>query len=151
MASLGPNASSGGGSRRGRRFLNAEINMVPFIDVMLVLLVVFMITAPLLVQGEDVELPQTRSGALASTQDQPLTLTILADGTIRLQQTDVPKDELAAKLLAITDAGYEEQIFIRADANTPYGDVIGVVADIRAVGFNRLAFVTEPIDLEEAR
>ncbi|MCL4134340.1 UNVERIFIED_CONTAM: hypothetical protein GTU68_058951 [Idotea baltica] len=111
---------------------------------MLVLLIVFMITAPMLVRGEDVSLPKTKSGPLATTQNgPPLSVTVRSDGNVVIQNTQIPLDELGAKLTAILQEGYEEQIFIRADENVPYGRVMEVTAEVRAVGYTRLAFVTE--------
>ncbi|KCZ92304.1 ExbD/TolR family protein [Hyphomonas johnsonii] len=136
--------SGGKGGRRGRRALNAEINVTPFVDVMLVLLIVFMITAPLLVRGEDVALPKTRSGPIKTEpNDAPLAITVQADGTIFVQNTEVSIDELGAKLAAIIGEGYEQQMYLRADASVPYGRIMDVTAEVRAAGYTRLAFVTE--------
>ena len=132
------------GGRRGRRALNAEINVTPFVDVMLVLLIVFMITAPLLVRGEDVALPKTRSGPIKTEpNDAPLAITVKADGTIYIQNTEVTIDELGAKLRAIIGEGYEQQMYLRADESVPYGRVMEVTSEVRASGYTRLAFVTE--------
>jgi|TARA_R110002020_G_scaffold399971_1_gene609929 biopolymer transport protein TolR len=136
--------SGGKGGRRGRRSLNAEINVTPFVDVMLVLLIVFMITAPLLVRGEDVALPKTRSGPIKTEpNDAPLAITVKADGTIYVQNTEVTVDELGAKLAAIIGEGYEQQMYLRADEATPYGRIMEVTSEVRAAGYTRLAFVTE--------
>jgi biopolymer transport protein TolR len=136
--------SGGKGGRRGRRSLNAEINVTPFVDVMLVLLIVFLITAPLLVRGEDVALPKTRSGPIKTEpNDAPLAITVKADGTIYVQNTEVTVDELGAKLAAIIGEGYEQQMYLRADEATPYGRIMEVTSEVRAAGYTRLAFVTE--------
>ncbi|KCZ57569.1 ExbD/TolR family protein [Hyphomonas chukchiensis] len=136
--------SGGKGGRRGRRSLNAEINVTPFVDVMLVLLIVFMITAPLLVRGEDVALPKTRSGPIKTEpNDAPLAITVKADGTIYVQNTEVSVEELGAKLAAIIGEGYEQQMYLRADAAVPYGRIMEVTSEVRAAGYTRLAFVTE--------
>ena len=136
--------SGGKGGRRGRRALNAEINVTPFVDVMLVLLIVFMITAPLLVRGEEVALPKTRSGPIKTEpNDAPLAITVKADGTIYVQNTEVSVDELGAKLAAIIGEGYEQQMYLRADEATPYGRIMEVTSEVREAGYTRLAFVTE--------
>lgn len=136
--------SGGSGGRRGRRALNAEINVTPFVDVMLVLLIVFMITAPLLVRGEDVSLPKTKSGPLQQeTQGQPLAVSIRADGKVFIQSTEIEVSELGPKLTAILGEGFDQQIFMRADENVSYGRVMDVTAEIKAVGYTRLAWVTE--------
>jgi biopolymer transport protein TolR len=121
----------------------ASINVTPFVDVMLVLLIVFMVAAPLLQVGVPVELPQTVARPLASVAD-PLTVTVRADGSIFVQETRVEPEALAAKLEAIAAAGYEQRIFIRADAGAAYGDVATVMADISTAGFRNLALVTDP-------
>lgn len=127
-----------------RRFSpKAEINVTPFVDVMLVLLIVFMITAPLLVRGEEVNLPRTDSQALPAPTDQPLSVTLRADGRLFIQQTEIPREELVAKLVAITGEGYEQLIYIRADESSSHGDVMDVTARIRNAGFTRVAFVTD--------
>jgi len=136
--------SGGKGGRRGRRALNAEINVTPFVDVMLVLLIVFMITAPLLVRGEDVALPKTVSGPIKTEpNDAPLAITVKADGSIFIQNTEVTVDELSAKLAAIIGEGYEQQMYLRADESVPYGRIMEVTSEVRAAGYTRLAFVTE--------
>lgn len=137
---LGSGASGG---RRGRRALNAEINVTPFVDVMLVLLIVFMITAPLLVRGEEVALPKTKSGPIVQEDDAPLSITIKADGTVFVQSTQIALNELGPKLDAITKQGYDKKIFVRGDGQLEYDRLMEVVAEVRSVGYTRLAFVTE--------
>ena len=130
---------------RGRRALNAEINVTPFVDVMLVLLIVFIISAPLLVRGEEVALPKTQSGQLEATNNQPLTITVTADGTIFLNEgNEVSLDELVPRLNAITGEGYEELIYIRGDENATHGSMMMVTSAIRGAGFTRIAYVTDP-------
>ncbi len=133
------------GRRRTRRKQGpvASINVTPFVDVMLVLLIVFMVAAPLLQVGVPVELPRTAARPLASLAD-PLTVTVRADGAIFVQETQVEPEDLAAKLEAIAAAGYEQRIFIRADSGASYGDVATVMADISTAGFRNLALVTDP-------
>ncbi len=136
--------SGGSGGRRGRRSLNAEINVTPFVDVMLVLLIVFIITAPLLVRGEEVSLPKTVSKPLTSdAQEPPLAITIRKDGTIYIQKTEITLDELGPKLNAILGEGYAQQIYIRGDEETDLGRALELIAEIKAVGYTRVAFVTE--------
>ena len=142
-ASLG---SSGGGGRRGRRGSRlqpmSEINVTPLVDVMLVLLIVFMVAAPLLTVGVPVDLPQTRSEPLQG-DDEPLTITVQGDGTVYLQETIVEPEELVARLLAIGENGYEERIYVRADTEVEYGEVMKVMGRISAAAFSRVGLVTE--------
>lgn len=129
---------------RGRRVMNAEINVTPFVDVMLVLLIVFIISAPMLIPGEEVNLPRTDSPPLEASNDQPLTITLTTDGRIILnRENEVTLDELTSRLAGIAGEGYEELVYIRADESLPYGDVMQVMSRVRAVGFTRVAFQTE--------
>jgi biopolymer transport protein TolR len=143
-ASLGSNGGSGRrGSRRGSRMQPmSEINVTPLVDVMLVLLIVFMVAAPLLTVGVPVDLPQTRSEPLQG-DDEPLTITVQGDGTVYLQETVVEPEELVARLLAIGENGYEERIYVRADAAVDYGQVMKVMGRISSAGFSRVGLVTE--------
>ncbi len=134
----------GGEGKRGRRSFDSNINVTPLVDVMLVLLIVFMITAPLLVRGEEVSLPKTSSGNIAASQDQPLSVTLDAEGRIFIQQTEIPLEELATKLVAITGEGYEDMVYLRGDESVPHGRVMQVVAEVRGAGYRRIAFVTDP-------
>ena len=136
--------SGGSGGRRGRRSLNAEINVTPFVDVMLVLLIVFMITAPLLVRGEDVNLPKTKSGPIQTDpNDAPLAITIKANGDIFIQTTKVDLENLGPQVQAIIGEGYDKPVYVRGDEATPYGDIMEVMAEIKAAGYTRVALVTE--------
>lgn len=136
--------SGGKGGRRGRRALNAEINVTPFVDVMLVLLIVFMITAQAMLRGEDINLPKTASGPLdASTNDAPLAITVNKSGDIFVQNTEVKLDELGPKLVAIIGEGYDKPMYLRADETVPYGRIMEVTAEIRGAGYTRLSFITE--------
>lgn len=137
--------SGGSGRGRARWKPKAEINVTPFVDVMLVLLIVFMITAPLLTVGVPVELPRTEARNLPAGEE-PLTITINADGTVFLQETEVALQELAPRLRAIAGTGYDARIYIRADNGAPYGDVARVMANINAAGFTNLGLVTDPIE-----
>ena len=132
---------------RGRRDLNAEINVTPFVDVMLVLLIVFMVTAPLLVRGEEVTLPKTSSQQLPAVSNQPLSITVTAQGRIYLnneRENEVEIGDLGPKLRQITGAGYEQLVYVRADETTPHGLVMDVTARVRNAGYSRIAFVTDP-------
>jgi biopolymer transport protein TolR len=137
--------SGGSGRGRARWKPKAEINVTPFVDVMLVLLIVFMITAPLLTVGVPVDLPETEARNLPSGEE-PLTITITGDGGIFLQETEVELTELAPRLRAIAGTGYDARIYIRADNAAAYGEVARVMANINAAGFTNLGLVTDPIE-----
>ncbi len=123
----------------------AEINIVPYVDVMLVLLIVFMVAAPLLTVGVDVNLPDTEARAM-TTSEEPLTVTIQADGTIWLQETRVGFDELIPRLEAISRTGSQARVYIRADENVGYGEVMRVMARISAAGYANIGLVTDPLN-----
>ena len=125
----------------------SEINVTPFVDVMLVLLVVFMVTAPLLAVGVPVNLPDTKAPPLTASEE-PLTITIDSGGQIFLQETDIGLNELVPRLLAIAENGYEERIYIRADEAVDYGTVMVVMGHINAAGFTRLGLVNDPDQTE---
>ncbi|MFO1185293.1 MAG: protein TolR [Bauldia sp.] len=122
----------------------AEINVTPFVDVMLVLLIVFMISAPLLTSGVPVDLPETQAKPLSGTTE-PITISIDPRGRIFLQSTEIAETDLVAKLRAIAKAGVEERIFVRGDQTASYGTVMRVMGDLNAAGFNRIALVTIPV------
>jgi len=143
MAGSVSHQSRRGGSRRRRR-LNAEINVTPLVDVMLVLLIVFMVAAPLLSVGVPVELPKTDAKSLPSEQE-PITITVNAEGLIYIQDTEIALDALAPRLEAISTNGYNERIYLRADEDSDYGAVIKVMARVNAAGFSNLGLVTDPI------
>ncbi|PWE16418.1 protein TolR [Marinicauda salina] len=130
------------GSRRAWK-PKAEINVTPFVDVMLVLLIVFMVTAPLLTVGVEVELPDTEATAL-TTSEEPLTLTIRDDGAIYLQETEIAYEELVPRLRAIAGTGSDARIYIRADEGASYGDVMRVMARVSSAGYGNLGLVTDP-------
>ena len=119
-----------------------EINVTPFVDVMLVLLIVFMVTAPLLTVGVPLELPETR-GQQLQTNKEPLTISVNRAGKIFIQETEVRLDEIAPKLRAVAKAGYEEQIFIRGDKGIDYGTVMRVMGRIKSAGFTKVSLITE--------
>ncbi|WP_157016516.1 protein TolR [Mesorhizobium xinjiangense] len=142
--SIGQTGGRGGRGhrRRGRHHgLMAEINVTPFVDVMLVLLIIFMVAAPLLTVGVPIDLPETQAKALNS-DTQPITVSVNPQGQIFLQETEIPIDEVVAKLKAIARAGYEERIYVRGDRSADYGTVMRVMARISAAGFHNLGLVT---------
>ena len=131
-----------GRRRKGRRHAPmSEINVTPFVDVMLVLLIIFMVAAPLLTVGVPIDLPETQARALNS-ETQPITVSVNSEGLIYLQETEIPLEEVVPKLQAIAQAGYEERIYVRGDRNADYGTVMRVMARVSAAGFRNLGLVT---------
>jgi biopolymer transport protein TolR len=130
------------GSRRSYRRLNSEINVTPFVDVMLVLLIVFMVAAPLLTVGVPIELPETQARPMQGDSE-PLTVTVAASGKVFLQETEVTIDALVPKLEAIAQNGYEERIFVRGDKSVGYGEVMQVMGALNAAGFRKIGLVTD--------
>ncbi len=142
------NPSGGSYSRRRSRRRHqpmAEINVTPFVDVMLVLLIIFMVAAPLLTVGVPIELPKTKANELQGDKE-PLTITVNNDGKVFLQETEIQVDEIVAKLLAIAKGGYNERIYVRGDARVNYGIVMKVMGTISVAGFNRIGLVTQRED-----
>ena len=119
-----------------------EINVTPFVDVMLVLLIVFMVTAPLLTVGVPVDLPKTKAGQI-NADSTPLVVTMKADGSIFLQETAIEPDKLIPRLAAIAKANDEVRIFVRGDKAAAYGDVLVLMGRIQSAGFERVALVAE--------
>ena len=154
MAIGGGGAHSGVfGKRRHRRNpVMAEINVTPMVDVMLVLLIIFMVSAPLLTVGVPLDLPQTQAKTLDQDKE-PLTVSVNANGQVYLQNTEIAAEELVPKLKAITEArrGAEERIFVRGDRQIDYGTVMKVMGRISAAGFRRVALVTESEQQASAR
>jgi biopolymer transport protein TolR len=135
-----------GGRRRrrtGRAAPMAEINVTPFVDVMLVLLIIFMVAAPLLTVGVPVELPKTAAGALPTDQEEPLTVTITAEGSVQIQTTETARDELIPKLLAIAAERTSDRVFLRADGAVPYAQVMEIMGALNAGGFSNIGLVTD--------
>jgi biopolymer transport protein TolR len=136
------------GASRGRRggrvrgHTMSEINVTPFVDVMLVLLIVFMVTAPLLTVGVPVDLPQTRAKSLGEDRE-PLAVSIDNGGKIFLQNTPIALDDLVPKLMAISNNGYNQRIFVRGDKAVDYGKVMEVMGLLNAAGFTRIGLVTD--------
>lgn len=140
-----PAGGSGGRRRRGGRKHRpmSEINMTPFIDVMLVLLIIFMVAAPLLATGVPLDLPQTKAAAL-NVDKQPLMISLKPDGKLYLMDTAVTSDELVPRLAAVAKTGVEERIYVRADKTIAYGRVAEVMGMISAAGYKKIALVNEP-------
>jgi biopolymer transport protein TolR len=135
-----------GGNRRGRRSPMAEINVTPMVDVMLVLLIIFMVTAPLLVAGVKVDLPDSKAGALDQEQ-KPVQISLDAEGGLFIEDQPVPLDQLPARLAQIAASSKEEggpRIFLRADRSLDYGSVMRVMGEINASGLRRIAMVGTP-------
>jgi biopolymer transport protein TolR len=143
---MGMSIGSGGGGRRGRRRapVMAEINVTPMVDVMLVLLIIFMVSAPLLTVGVPLDLPQTKAKSLDQDQT-PLTVSVNLSGQVYLNDAEIPVDELISKLKAVTEArgGMDERIFVRGDRKVDYGTVMKVMGRLSEAGFRRVALVTE--------
>ena len=137
-------SSAGGGRRRARKPVMAEINVTPMVDVMLVLLIIFMVSAPLLTVGVPLDLPQTQAKSLDQDKN-PLTLSVNVKGQVYLNDTEIGLDELVTKLKAITETrgGVDERIFVRGDKKVDYGTVMKVMGRLSAAGFRRVALVTE--------
>ena len=139
---------AGGGAvgkrRHRRRRVMSEINVTPMVDVMLVLLIIFMVSAPLLTVGVPLDLPQTQAKSLDNDKE-PLTVSVNTKGEVFLQNTEIKVDELVAKLQAITQArgGNDERIYVRGDKKVDYGTVMRVMGRLSAAGFRRVALVTE--------
>jgi biopolymer transport protein TolR len=144
MGMSGAGASSGGARRGRRKAVMAEINVTPMVDVMLVLLIIFMVSAPLLTVGVPLDLPQTQAKSLEQDKT-PLQLSVDVRGKVFINDTEVAMADLIPKLKAITDArgGTDERIYMRADKKADYGTVARVMGQLSGAGFKRLALVTE--------
>jgi biopolymer transport protein TolR len=136
--------ATSGHRRRRRHGIMSEINVTPMVDVMLVLLIIFMVSAPLLTVGVPIDLPQSQAKSLEQDK-QPLTVSVNLQGEIFLQETKIPVDELVAKLKAITASrgGLAERIYVRGDRKVDYGTVMRVMGRLSSAGFRRVALVTE--------
>jgi biopolymer transport protein TolR len=141
---MGAKLGSSGSRRGGRRKLKpmGEINVTPFVDVMLVLLIVFMVTAPLLTVGLPVDLPTTKATQIADDQA-PLVITIKKDGAFALQNRDISEDELVPRLEAVAQNNPETRIFVRGDREVSYGEVVAVMGRIQEAGFSHVALITK--------
>ncbi len=141
-------SSGGGGGRRRRRSATrtqpmSEINVTPFVDVMLVLLIIFMVAAPLLTVGVPVNMPETAASALPTDQEEPLTVSIKADGSLAIQETDISDGDLIARLTAIATERDSDRIFLRADGANDWDRVATVMGALNAAGFSNIGLVTD--------
>ena len=133
------------GNNKGRRAVVAEINVTPLVDVMLVLLIIFMVTAPMMTQGLEVELPEATTKALRQ-QEEPLVVTITKEGEVSLKKEKMSSAALQERLRAMPPEVKKEGIYLRADKNVPYGVVTLTMADIHAAGFDKLGMITVPAE-----
>ncbi len=140
-ANLG-NTSKGGRGRGYRRNKFTEINVTPMVDVMLVLLIIFMVAAPMLTAGVEVDLPESKAQALPG-EDEPLTVTVQKDGSLFIQETKVTFEDFAPKLEAIAGANKDTRIFVRGDEAVNYGMIMKVVGEMNAAGFMKVALISE--------
>ena len=146
MASVIQKNQSGRRRRRrrgGHASAMSEINITPFVDVMLVLLIIFMVAAPLVTVGVPVELPETAASALPTEQEEPLTITLTADGLITVQETEISMDQLIPKLRAIAAERDSKMIYLRADGSLPYDSFAKVMGALNAGGFSNIGLVTD--------
>jgi biopolymer transport protein TolR len=132
------------GRRRPARRQMAEINVTPFVDVMLVLLIIFMVAAPLLTVGVPVQLPKTAAAPLPTEQEEPLTIALTADGRVLLQKQEITLPELVTRLRAIAAERQDDRVYLRADGAVPYETVAQVMGALSAGGFTRIGLVTDP-------
>ncbi|PIE16574.1 MAG: protein TolR [Rhodobacterales bacterium] len=146
MASVIQKNQSGRRRRRrrsGHAAAMSEINITPFVDVMLVLLIIFMVAAPLVTVGVPIELPKTAASALPSEQEEPLSITITADGSIMLQETEISAEQLVPKLRAIAAERSDKKVFLRADGAIAYERVVQIMGALNAGGFSDIGLVTD--------
>lgn len=139
--------SGGGGRRRrgsrGKAAVMSEINVTPFVDVMLVLLIIFMVAAPLLTVGVPLELPKTAAQAVATEQEEPLTISVQEDGSLSIQNTAVAEADLITRLQAIAAERTSDKLFLRADGRIPYERVVQVMGALNSAGFTNITLVTD--------
>ncbi len=136
--------SAGGRGHGYRKQQFTEINVTPFVDVMLVLLIIFMVTAPMLTAGVEVDLPDSKAGSLQG-KDEPLSVTIKPGGIVFIQETKIQSENLVPKLKAIAGEKFDTRIFVRGDESIPYGEVMTIVGEISHAGFRKVALVTEQL------
>lgn len=127
----------------GRKRLVSEINVTPLVDVMLVLLIIFMVTAPMMTQGVNVDLPETTAKSLRQ-EEKPIVVTVDKEGAISINNIPLARDLMIQELEKKYAANKKQPIFLRADKNVPYGHVVTVMADIKAVGFDKIGMITKP-------
>lgn len=142
-----------GQKHKGRRrsfTAMSDINVTPMVDVMLVLLVIFMVTAPLLTAGIPVDLPQTKAEAINDPQE-PLVVTVNKEGKIYLQETEIALDQLGARISAVTNNKPDTKIFIRGDKGIQYGQVMEVMGALTSAGFSQVALIVETPELVQPK
>ena len=127
------------------RRLLSEINVTPFVDVMLVLLVIFMVTAPMMQAGFEVDLPQVKATTMQTTE-QPLILSITKDEIIKIHSFEVTLERLAPRLKLIYENRHDKEIYLKADKSVPYGYVMAVMAEVKDAGFEKIGMITEPLE-----
>ncbi|QUJ75334.1 protein TolR [Sulfitobacter albidus] len=135
--------SGGRRRRRGGAQPMSEINVTPFVDVMLVLLIIFMVAAPLLTVGVPVELPKTAAQALPTEQEEPLTVTLTAEGSVQIMTTETARADLLPKLRAVAAEREGDRVFLRADGAVPYAQVMEIMGALNAGGFSNIGLVTD--------
>ncbi len=138
-------ARGGGGRRRSHRPL-AEINVTPLVDVMLVLLIVFMVTAPLLTTGVHVDLPKSKAAPMPNNDEKPLEISIDAKGQIYIQESAVTIDQLVPKLNAISNENHDAKIYIRGDRANSWGTMMEVLGAVGGAGYTKVGLVSNPTD-----
>jgi biopolymer transport protein TolR len=136
--------------KRDQETLIAEINITPMVDVMLVLLIIFMVTSPMLVSGVNVDLPETTSAPLSGS-DEPLAISVDKNGKIYLMDNEISSEALVPKLMAVTKEKKDTRIFVRADNNIDYGTVMNVVSSINEAGFTKVALVTKVVESKKKK
>lgn len=142
--SVGGSGVSGGRRRRNKRHAPmSEINVTPFVDVMLVLLIIFMVAAPLLTVGVPIDLPETQAKEMNS-ETQPITVSVKEDGKIFLQETEITREELIPKIAAIAKNGYEERLYVRGDRTTDYELILRLMGALNQAGYKRIGLVSLP-------
>jgi biopolymer transport protein TolR len=134
--------------QRNEHHMLSEINVTPFVDVMLVLLVIFMVTAPMMQAGFDVDLPQVKAATL-QTKEQPLIVTVSKDKNIKIQTFEVTLERLRPKLKLIYESRADKDIYLKADKSVPYGFVMSVMAEVKEAGFEKMGMITEPLEQEK--
>ncbi|MAU96361.1 MAG: protein TolR [Fulvimarina sp.] len=143
---MGMSVGSSGARRtrrgRSRRAPMSEINVTPMVDVMLVLLIIFMVAAPMLTVGVPIELPKTQAKAMNS-ESQPITISVDSDGKVFINETEISVEEVVPKLEQIAETGYQERIFVKGDRSADYGTVMRVMGRISAAGFKNIGLVTD--------
>lgn len=141
-------AKKGGGRRRrgGRNSFTAmaEINVTPMVDVMLVLLIVFMVAAPLLTAGVPVDLPDSDAKPISEEDNKPIEITMAKDGTIYIGETEVKEEKLVSLLQAMTEGQTDRRIYIRGDQGISYGVIMGLIGKVSGAGFNKVALISDP-------